>query len=146
MYAIKGRSWRSISSHADLQEGETLSIDFPVELTIPTETERNESIRIGIGQWMNSVVQVNGYDDIVSCASYANSPTPKFKAEALAAIAWRDAVWASAYALLADPPEGVDSLEKVIALMPKATQYGWLADPVPTRGSQGESGPVIGST
>jgi hypothetical protein len=34
-----------------------------------------------------------GYDDLNSAASYANSTWPKFKAEAAALIAWRDATW-----------------------------------------------------
>lgn len=142
MYAVKGRSFRIIAGTDDLAPGETLYEVLPTSALIPSEEERNESIRLGIGRWMDSVVQGNGYDNIVSCASYANSLNVKFKTEALAAIAWRDAVWSAAYTLLANPPTGVDTLDEVIALLPKATQYGWVADPVPTRGAQGEEGPV----
>ncbi len=142
MYAIKGRSYRCIASAGDAQAGEQVVSDIPESFFIPTTDERNEAIRMGIGQWMDTVVKGNGYDDIVSCASYANSATPKFKTEALAAIAWRDAVWATCYTLLANPPQGVDTLEEVIPLLPKATQYGWVADQVPTKGVQGEGGPA----
>lgn len=138
MYAIKGRSYRCISDAKEAVSGEEVVAAIPASFFIPTPEERNEDIRLGIGLWMDSVVQGNGYDNIVSCASYANSATPKFKSEALAAIAWRDAVWAECYTLLANPPAGVDSLEKVIPFLPKASQYGWVADPVPTRGSQGD--------
>ena len=46
------------------------------------------------------------YDNMNTMASYANSTNAQFKAEALAAIAWRDAVWASAYATLAAVEDG----------------------------------------
>lgn len=42
---------------------------------------------------LDSFAQSWGYDNIVSACSYANSTNEKFKAEALALISWRDAVW-----------------------------------------------------
>ena len=41
------------------------------------------------------------YDNMNTMVSYVASTNAQFKADATAAIAWRDAVWASAYATLA---------------------------------------------
>lgn len=73
---------------------------------------------------LDSEVQTHGYDNIVSCASYANSTDAIFKAEAEAAIAWRDEVYRKGYEILADIPEGVTTPEDVIALLP---QMEWPA-------------------
>lgn len=80
-----------------------------------------------ISAWLDSVVQAKGYDSIVSCASYANSTDPTFRAEAQAAIAWRDAVYRRGYEILADIPDGVTTPEQVIALLPQPAEYGWAA-------------------
>lgn len=41
------------------------------------------------------------YDDMNTMVSYVASTNAQFKSDATAAIAWRDAVWTSAYATLA---------------------------------------------
>lgn len=43
-----------------------------------------------------------GYDNAVSCASYATSNIPKFKAEAAAIIKYRDDAWIACYQFLND--------------------------------------------
>lgn len=81
--------------------------------------------KLRITQWLDSVVQAKGYDNIVSCASYASSSDDTFRAEAQAAIAWRDAVYRRGYEILADIPEGVTTPEQVMALLPQPTEFGW---------------------
>ncbi|NJB80281.1 hypothetical protein [Xanthomonas arboricola] len=130
MYAVKGRSYRGINPGAQLLPGEVLHDTLPSDLLIPTSSERNEEIRMGIGRWIDDVARGNGYDNAVSCASYVSSGMQKNKAEALALVAWRDAVWAAAYALLAAPPVGVTTLAQVITLLPKPAAFGWVADPI----------------
>ncbi|MCW0458960.1 hypothetical protein NB717_000028 [Xanthomonas sacchari] len=78
-----------------------------------------------IGAWLDEVARSRGYDSIVSCASYAASTNEQFKAEAAAAIAWRDAVYAKGYELLANTPEGVETPEAVLALLPQPGEFGW---------------------
>ncbi|MET0549722.1 MAG: hypothetical protein ABW002_10680 [Xanthomonas sp.] len=80
-----------------------------------------------IGAWLDEVARSRGYDSIVSCASYAASTNEQFRAEAAAAIAWRDAVYAKGYELLASTPEGVDTPEAVLALLPQPAAFGWPA-------------------
>lgn len=43
-----------------------------------------------------------GYDNAVSCASYATSTIPKFKTEAVAIIKYRDDAWIACYQFLND--------------------------------------------
>jgi hypothetical protein len=82
-------------------------------------------VRERITLWLDSVVQVKGYDNIVSCASYASSSDDVFRAEAQAAIAWRDAVYRRGYEILADiPAAGVTTPDEVMALLPKPEEFG----------------------
>lgn len=80
-----------------------------------------------LSAWLDEVVQGRGYDNIVSCASYAASTNATFRAEAEAAIAWRDAVYATGYELLNDIPAGITTPDQVLALMPLPTEFGWPA-------------------
>jgi len=50
---------------------------------------------------LDSVAATRNYDGILSACTYATSAVPKFQAEGLACVAWRDAVWSSCYATLA---------------------------------------------
>lgn len=124
MYAINGRSFRAITSDMIIADGEVLAESIPPELLEPLPAD---VVREQITRWLDSVVQAKGYDNIVSCASYANSTDPTFKADAQAAIAWRDAVYRRGYEILADIPDGVTTPEQVMALLPQPAEYGWTA-------------------
>ena len=50
------------------------------------------------------------YDNMNSMVSYINSTNAQFKADATAANAWRDAVWASAYTTLAAVQAGTQPM------------------------------------
>lgn len=64
------------------------------------------------------------YESILSAASYANSTVGQFKAEALALIAWRDAVWNSCYTTLSAVQAGTQAMPAspaaFIAILPAA--------------------------
>lgn len=122
MYAIKGRSFRAVTSEMHLDDGEVLADTLPDELLnqLPADVVRER-----ITMWLDSVVQAKGYDSIVSCASYANSTDPMFRAEAESAIAWRDAVYRRGYEILADIPDGVTTPDEVMALLPQPSEFGW---------------------
>lgn len=98
-----------------------------VETPAPTFESMIEQTKARISAWLDEVVQAKGYDNIVSCASYAASTDATFKAEAEAAIAWRDAVYRRGYEILADIPDGVTTTEQVMALLPQPEEYGWAA-------------------
>lgn len=124
MYAIKGRSFRAVTPDMALADGEVLAESIPPELLDPLPAD---VVRERITQWLDSVVQAKGYDNIVSCASYAASSDDVFRAEAQAAIAWRDAVYRAGYQILADIPDGVSTPDEVMALLPKPEEFGWTA-------------------
>ena len=107
-------------------DGQTLTAPV-VETAAPTLDDLIAQTKASISAWLDSVVQAKGYDSIVSCASYAASTDATFKAEAEAAIAWRDAVYRRGYEILADIPDGVTTPEQVMALLPQPAEYGWTA-------------------
>lgn len=65
---------------------------------------------------LDSFAQSWGYDNIVSACSYANSTNEKFKAEALALISWRDAIWE----IVANVGSATQTVEAFKALLPVA--------------------------
>lgn len=82
--------------------------------------------------YMDGVANQNGYDSVVSCASYKASGVTQWAADATAMIAWRDAMWVWAYGqqstLAAMTPEEIANLttEYIISQAPKAADYGWV--------------------
>lgn len=67
------------------------------------EAKFNELVKVfefAVIQFLNSKVQERNYDNILSACTYDNSTNPVFKAESLACISWRDAVWEYCYSEL----------------------------------------------
>ena len=55
---------------------------------------------------LDSTVKTRNYDGILSACSYTGSSVPKFAAEAQACVLWRDSVWTTCYAILAEVQSG----------------------------------------
>ena len=66
-----------------------------------------------------------GYDGIESCASYYNSGVARYRAEARAMVAWRDAVNQALEQLVLAPPDGIETWEQVRALLPQPETFAW---------------------
>lgn len=124
----------------EIETGATIprgSCDWPTEwlknntpLPIPPPYESNtpahhRAIRDAAWQWMASIVQDRGYDSIESCVSYYDSSVARYKAEARAMVAWRDAVNQALEALVLNPPAGVDTWEEVVVLLPQPGAFAW---------------------
>lgn len=88
---------------------------------VESSEKRLLKITWAVQQRLDEVARSRNYDNMLSLASYANSTNPKFKAEALAGIAWRDECWGLFYAKLATVGAGEETLpsvEEALALLP----------------------------
>lgn len=72
----------------------------------PTVEEQSDIYRAIVNVVLSQKAQEMGYDGVLSILSYAASTNPRWKAEAVAFSAWRDAVWAAAFAFLDDFENG----------------------------------------
>ena len=84
-----------------------------------------EDYRSAIQAHVDATAQARNYDSAVSCASYVASGNPVWAAEAQAFVAWRDAVWAYAFAELdkvqsgqREQPTVADFVDEVQAVLP----------------------------
>lgn len=93
----------------------------------PNTPAHHRAIRDAAWQWMASIVKDRGYDSIESCVSYYDSGVARYKAEARAMVAWRDAVNQALEALVLNPPPGVDTWEEVCPLLPQPEAFPWPA-------------------
>lgn len=75
--------------------------------------------------WMRAEAVERGYDSIESCASYFNSGVARYRTEARAMVAWRDAVNQALEQLVLAPPEGIETWEQVRALLPQPETFAW---------------------
>jgi hypothetical protein len=85
-----------------------------------TETD----IIFAVQHMLDAKARERNYDGILSACSYATSTVSKFKNEALACVAWRDAVWAQCYASLAAVQAGhmaPPSKDEFVASLPQLT-------------------------
>lgn len=72
-------------------------------------------------EMMDLKAKERNYDSILSACTYATSSIPKFALEGQACVVWRDAVWSTAYALLAEVQTGArpqPTMEELMALIP----------------------------
>jgi hypothetical protein len=88
-----------------------------VEETALTEAEATKAVQ----RHLDSTAQSRGYDDIKSAVGYVGDPNPTFDAEGVAFRAWRSAVWAKCFELLAAQQAGTFNpieADEVIAQLP----------------------------
>lgn len=91
----------------------------------PYTPEHFKAIRGHAWEWMKQEVTARRYDSIESCCSYANSGVARYKAEALAMIAWRDDVNQMLEMLVVTRPPGLETWEQVQPLLPQPEAYAW---------------------
>lgn len=99
-----------------------------VDLTAQERQQKVDALKDTIQRKVQHMLDIgaqeHGYDSIVTLVSYATSGIPKFKAEAQAAIAWRDAVWSTVFQIWKDVRDGVrtmPTLDEAMAEMPTPT-------------------------
>lgn len=98
-----------------------LSDEDLIILRAPTRDQVLAAYASAVHEHLNATVRPYSYDSILSACTYATSSVPKFQAEALACIAWRDAVWSSCYATIASVDAGEippPSIPELLASLP----------------------------
>ncbi|HEL7749013.1 TPA: hypothetical protein UL761_000524 [Stenotrophomonas maltophilia] len=117
-----------------LAEGNTPTpVPLPYVLHSP---QHYQAIRSATWEWMTAWVQERGYDSIETCASYYISGVDRYRLEARAMVAWRDAVNQALEQLVLAPPTGVETWDQVRALLPQPEEFGWPEEaflPLPSR-------------
>lgn len=89
----------------------------------PTE----DDYRLAIQNLIDSQAQSRRYDSGNSLATYATSTIPQWAVEATAFVAWRDAVWAYAYAELDKVLAGERAQPSVEELLIELPEMVWPA-------------------
>lgn len=87
-----------------------------------------EDYRAAIRAHVDATAQARLYDNAVSCASYLNSTSPIWAAEAQAFVAWRDAVWVYVLAELDKVQSGQreqPTVEQFVAELAAAVPMEW---------------------
>lgn len=105
-----------------LESNTPLPVQPPYELHSP---EHYRAIRAAAWDWMTEFVQERRYDTIESCCSYYDSTVTRYRLEARAMVAWRDAVNQALEALVKAPPAGIETWEQVRPLLPQPEAFAW---------------------
>jgi len=96
----------------------------------PTLADAANALMGDVQRWLDGTAGQNGYNSLESCVSYINSAVPQYKADATAAIAWRDAVWTACFqwqqSASSNPPAMLPTSTEVIAELPQSVTFGWI--------------------
>lgn len=76
---------------------------------------------------IDSTASARGYADGVACLSYSSSTNLAWRAEAVAFMAWRDAVWAYCYGVLGDVQAGRQTQPTIASLLAGLPSMNWPA-------------------
>lgn len=102
----------------------------PEALPVPSFADYASQFTAGLQQWMELTAASNAYDSVLSCVSYKDSGVHQFQQDALAMIAWRDALWkwASDWQLgfNGQLPSTIPTIEEIIAQAPQPETFGWV--------------------
>lgn len=105
----------------------------PEPVPQPTLTDAAAALTVDVQAWLDATAQGNGYDSIASCVSYRDSAIAQWAADAVAAIAWRDAVWQACFqwqqSASDNPPTTFPTSAEVIAQLPQPGASGWVVHP-----------------
>lgn len=123
------KQWTVVLDESTVNKFGFTAADFP-DVERPTAPQyvaedRTQDIIQAIQSALDSEAKARGYDNIISACSYAGYENA-FQAEAVQLGKWRSAVWAAAYAYLAEVKAGTKEMpgaDEVISIMPKVADY-----------------------
>jgi hypothetical protein len=111
-----------IIRHAKDTDGRAVVVAVEtVDLPPPTEADFAAAIQ----EHIDATAKSRGYADGVALAGYTASTVPAWAAEAVAFVAWRDAVWLAAYAKLAAVQAGQREAPEIEGLIAELPQVKW---------------------
>lgn len=84
-----------------------------------------QAIRAAAWDWMTAWVKERRYDSIETCVGYYNSGVARYRDEARAMVAWRDAVNLELEMLVLERPAGIETWDQVRALLPPPENFNW---------------------
>lgn len=93
-----------------------------LQLPEPTPEEIQQQLTNAVQHVLDSKAQELNYDSCLSVCSYIDTGVPKFDAEGKAFRAWRSAVWAKGYEILAQVQAGerdIPTEAELIAELPE---------------------------
>lgn len=93
----------------------------------PTEAEIVAALTAVVQAHLDDTARQRSYDGILSLCSYATSTAPRFAAEGRAGVAWRDAVWATCYAIMDDVTAGNRPIPTAAELLAELPAFAWPA-------------------
>lgn len=102
----------------DARTGEVTFVDDG-EPDPPPVLPTIEDYKAAVQSHIDDAARSRLYSDGNSLAIYTASTNPQWAAEAVAFVAWRDAVWSQIYALWADPPDPPPSPADLVASLPE---------------------------
>lgn len=113
--SLRGRPYHVTADDAlwEIVRSDAARVGLPIET--PPLLAPPDPIAI-INAHVEAVARSMGYSSAASCAGYASSTVLQWATEAQDFIAWRDAVWLTAFARKDDPPPA--TAEAVLALLP----------------------------
>jgi hypothetical protein len=79
-----------------------------------------------VESYLDSKVAERDYKSVLHACSYVESTIPQYRAEALAVVAWRDSVWATAYAIQNAVLNGERNPPDEAELLAELPELGWL--------------------
>lgn len=118
------------SRHEIAERGVTLPADALMTMPPPpplTPDQIIASLTAVVQAHLDATARTRNYDGILSLCSYAASANPKFGPEGLAGVAWRDAVWASCYTILAEVQAGQRTVPTSDELLAELPAMAWPA-------------------
>jgi|GEM_PF-2029033 len=122
-------SYRMVDDEAQLEPNEVFRQTLP-EPPPPSFADYVARYTPLLQDWLESVARSNAYDSVLSCVSYKDSGVAQFAGDAVAMIAWRDALWKWASEWQAgfngQLPEKLPTLEELKAMAPQPADSGWV--------------------
>lgn len=102
---------------------------FPVLVDPPPPTPEQiiAALTTAVQSHLDATARTRNYDGILSLCSYAASTNQTFAAEGLAGVAWRDAVWAACYSIMAEVQGGQRAVPTEAELLAALPPMVWPA-------------------